>query len=106
MNKSFSEIKNMYDKLYSMECDIREMIRMNISKTLMNTSEDNKLVCNIALDTRDCFGLSTNDMIKIVAMWQHPSEGWIDFDVYGYGVKSFDEMTTEELMIIITELNK
>lgn len=105
MNKTLDEIKNAYNKLRNDEDDIREMIRMYLSKRLMDTSEGNKLECDIALDTKDCCGLSSLDMPWIIAMWQHPTEGCITFLTDTRRKRDFDDMDTEELMIIVDAID-
>lgn len=106
MNKTFDEIKTAYDEWVRKEDDIREMIRHFLSRKLMDTSEDNKLRCDIALDTHECFGLSSLNMPWVTSMWQHPTEGYITFDLDdGRGVRDFDELTTEDLVTIIERID-
>jgi hypothetical protein len=102
MNKTFEEIESYYNDLANMEQEVREMIRFFLSQRLMDTSEDNKLYRDIALDTHDCIGLSSLQMPWVTSMWQHPTEGYITFDIdEGRSERDFDELSTEELMIII-----
>lgn len=102
MNKTFEEIESYYNDLVDMEQEVREMIRFFLSRKLMDTSEDNKLECDIALETDDCFGLSSLNLPWVTSMWQHPTEGYITFDIDdGRSERDFDELSTEELMTII-----
>ena len=105
MNKTLDEIKAAYNEWSHDEDDIREMIRLYLSKRLMDTSEDNKLECDIVLETEDCCGLSSLDMPWIIAMWQHPTEGWITFLTDTRCERDFDDMDTEELIIIAEGLS-
>ena len=100
MNKSIDDILTAYNEWISREDEIREMIRLYLSRLLMDTSEDNKLKCEIPLDTHDCCGLSSLQMLWVTAMWQHPTEGWITFLIEDKSERDFDEMTTEELILI------
>lgn len=102
MNKTLDEIKNAYDEWVRKEDDLREMIRMRLSSILMNTNQDNKFRCDIALDTRECIGLSSLNLPWVTSMWQHPTEGYITFDIDdGRSVTDFDGLSTEELITII-----
>ncbi len=107
MNKTLDEIKTAYKKFSCDEDNLREMIRLRLSRMLMDTSEDNKLKCEIVLDTHECFGLSSLEMPWITSMWQEPTEGDIVFDIDdGRSVRYFDGLTTEELMLIINNLGE
>ena len=77
MNKSANEI-NVLAKTMN-EDDVRQMIRFYFSRHLMHTSETSQMKVSIAFESDETFGLSTNDMLRIVSIWQHPSEGIITF---------------------------
>ena len=104
MNKSFDEIQTAYNEMINKEDDIREMIRLHLSSLLIDTNEDNKFECDVALDTRDCCGLSSLEMPWVTAIWQHPTEGWITFVIDERSERDFDEMSTEELMQVVSAL--
>lgn len=57
--------------------------RDGISALLMDTCEENPLQVSITLDTDEDMGLSTNDKLHIIELYQHPSEGIIYFKFYG-----------------------
>lgn len=106
MNKTLGEITSAYNKWHSKEFDLREMMHNYLSALLANTSEDNPLKCCIVLVDEKAFGLSSNDMPTIEAIWQHPIEGWIVFNMQGDYQIDFDDMLTCDLMDILHELNK
>ena len=60
-----------------------EQVRNKISCYLMDTSEQNPMDVNIILETDEDMGLSDNDKLTIVKIWQHPTEGLIDYIIYG-----------------------
>lgn len=102
MNKTLDEIKTAYNECMQDEDDIREMIRLRLSRILMDNGQDNPMECEIALETDDCCGMSSLLMPWVTKMWQDECEGLIYFEIDGKGwPKEFDDMTTEELMIII-----
>lgn len=57
--------------------------RDGISALLMDTCEKNPLQVSIILDTDEDMGLSTNDKLHIIELYQHPSEGIIYFKFHG-----------------------
>lgn len=57
--------------------------RDGISALLMDTCEENPLQVSITLDTDEDMGLSSNDKLCIIELYQHPSEGIIYFKFYG-----------------------
>lgn len=50
---------------------------------LKNTSKENPLQVYITLETDEDMGLSTNDKLHIIELYQHPSEGIIYFKFRG-----------------------
>lgn len=75
MNKNAKEIEQMYN-------EVRQEIRDFISRILMDTNEDNKMECNLILDSPEDCGIS--DLYKpiIKFIWQVPTSGEIcvEFD--------------------------
>ena len=66
------------------EIDIVEEAMWNkISLRLMHTSKDKPMNVDIIIETNEDMGLSSNDQLRISKIWQHPTEGWIDFCFYG-----------------------
>jgi hypothetical protein len=99
MNKCPYDIKRLA-KIMS-EDDVREMIRFYFSRNLMDTSAENQIKVDIVLETDETFGLSTNDMLRIVSIWQHPSEGIITFVLNGGKELDFDDVDTSDLFNIM-----
>ena len=58
-------------------------LRDKLSALLMNTSEEHHLKVHIPLELEGTFGLSTNDMITVEEIWQHPTEGIIMLKLIG-----------------------
>ena len=73
-NKTAAEIKEMFEIL-------RESIRQNLSRHLMDTSEDNRMKLDFPLESGAC-GLSTLEMIWVDEIWQDPEEGiiWVKYE--------------------------
>lgn len=105
MNKTFEEIMTAYNERINRDDDIREMIRMYLSRLLMNTSEENKFVCEFPLDTHECCGLSSLQMPWVTAMWQDPAEGFITFIIDEKSKRDFDDMDIEELISVVKGVN-
>ena len=105
MNKTLDEINTAYNEWSHDEDDIREMIRMYLSRLLMDTSEENKLLCEFPLDTHECCGLSSLQMPWVTAMWQDPIEGIITFIIDEKSERDFDDMDIEELMSVVDGVN-
>lgn len=103
MNKCPLEIKRLA-KTMSDE-DVREMIRFYFSRNLMETSEDNQKEVDIIIEDDYTFGLSTNDMLRIVSIWQHPTEGIITFVLNGKIEIDFDDIETSTLLKIMTDFD-
>ena len=102
-NKCPDEIKKLAKTME--EDDVRQMIRFYFSRHLMFTSEDNQMKVDILLETDETFGLSTNDMLRIVSIWQHPSEGIITFVLNGGEEIDFDDIETSTLLNVMTEFD-
>lgn len=103
LNKSLAEIKSAYLSLLAEEDDVREMMRNWFSRNLMDTNENKKVECNICLEDEETFGLSSNDIPHVVGMWQYPTEGYIIFDMRGGYSLDFDELETDQLLVIMEE---
>jgi hypothetical protein len=58
-------------------------LRDKLSALLMDTSEEQHLKVYIPLELEGTFGLSTNDMIAVEEIWQHPTEGIIMLKLEG-----------------------
>jgi hypothetical protein len=58
-------------------------LRDKLSALLMDTSEEQHLEVYIPLELEGTFGLSTNDMIAVEEIWQHPTEGIIMLKLEG-----------------------
>lgn len=101
MNKCPIEIKRLA-KIMS-DDDVRQMIRFYFSRHLMDTSEDNQMKVDIIFETDDTFGLSTNNMLRIISMWQEPCEGIITFVLNSGEEIDFDDIETSTLFKIMTD---
>lgn len=88
----------------TMEHELREDLRHALSAILMDTSEENPLETDIVIGENSYCG-STLDLPRIISCWQHPTEGWIYFQIEGAGVPTdFDDMLTVDLIHIYEEL--
>ena len=58
-------------------------LRDKLSALLMDTNEECHMKVHIPLDLEGTFGLSTNDMITVEEIWQHPTEGIIMLKLEG-----------------------
>ena len=98
-NKSFQDIKQMYD-------DLLESIRHNLSLKLMDTSEDNPLEVYIPLEY-GIVGLSTLEMPTITKIYQHPSDGiiYVRFEEDDYDTE-LDSLYMEDVIQILKELEQ
>ena len=105
LNKNKKDINDAYSNLATDEDDVREMIRAFLSRNLMNTNESNHYKCKFPLDTEDCCGLSSLDMLWVTSMWQHPSEGYITFVIEEKSERDFDDMNTDELICILNAVD-
>ena len=80
-NKKREEIIAFYNEEYSKaETIMREMCRKYLSRLLMDTNEENKLVCEITIEPEGAFGMSSLEMPCIISAWQEPSDGTIWFE--------------------------
>jgi len=61
-----------------------QLFRNKVSALLMDTDEENHLIVDIPLEANENQGLSTNDMLRVKEIWQHPSEGIIMVKIDGY----------------------
>ena len=100
MNKSPKDIYDAYDRLEFAKREFRESARLFLSRLLMDTDEEHPIECDITLEPKGTFGLSSLEMPNLVRMWQDPVEGYIEFEIDGYTV-DFDGIGDEELIQII-----
>lgn len=81
-----------------------ENIRKELSNFLIDTSEDNPLICNIIVG--DSYGISDLERPTIINMFQIPGEGIICFNIEGYPEPlEFDDLELEDLVIILKYLH-
>ena len=104
MNKCLFDIKRLAKTMN--EDDVREMIRFYFSRHLMDTSAENQMKVNIVFETDETFGLSTNNMLRIISVWQHPSEGLITFVLDGGGEIDFDDVEISTLFKIMEDFDE
>ena len=67
----------------------------------MLTSESNPMDINFPMEFEGTFGLSTNNMLHTISIWQHPSEGYIVFELEGGISVDFDDVDTQCLIEFI-----
>ena len=103
MNKSPKDIYDAYDRLEFAKREFRESARLFLSRLLMDTDEDNPYKCDITLEPKGTMGLSSLEMPHLDAIWQHPTEGWITFEIDGYSC-DFEGIEDEELVQIINAI--
>lgn len=60
-----------------------QLFRNKVSALLMDTDEENHLNVYIPLELQENQGLSTNDMLTVEEIWQHPIEGIIMVKIKG-----------------------
>ena len=106
MNKSVSELKDLFLKLMKQEDELRESMRNYLSRTLMFNDEKNKLRCEICLEAPEAMGLSSLDMPWVDEMWQDSANGWISFKTDTGAIIDFDDLSTQEIMGIIEDLDR
>ena len=83
--------------------DDLEDIRREISNFLIDTSEDNPLICNIIIG--ESYGISDLERPTIISMFQIPGEGIICFNIEGYpDPLEFDDLEREDLIEILKYL--
>ncbi len=104
MNKCPIEIKRLAKTME--EDDVRQMIRFYFSRHLMFTSAESQMKVDIVLETDETFGLSTNDMLRIVSIWQEPCEGIITFVLNGGEEIDFDDIEISTLFKIMTDFDE
>jgi hypothetical protein len=105
LNKSKKEILDFYSSVRDCEDNVREMIRHFLSRNLMDTNENKHYKCEFPLDTKECCGLSSLDMLWVTSMWQHPSEGYITFVIEEKSQRDFDDMDTDELICVLQSVD-
>lgn len=66
-----------------MEEEKTRVFRNKISALLMDTDEEHHISVHIPLELEENQGLSTNDMLTVKEIWQHPSEGIIMIKIEG-----------------------
>ena len=84
----------------------REILRRKFSALLMHNDSDDPIKCNIKFDPEDAFGLSSNNLPKVIYIFQDPIEGIIYFGLDGDCTVEFDDIDSEILENIFTELLK
>lgn len=86
--------------------DIREELRHRISAILMDTSEENPRDCRITVGGESAMGLSSLELPRITACYQHPTEGiiYFVFDHDDLNPVEFDDMCTYDLITILEGL--
>lgn len=105
MNKNVDEINAMYQHCKDQNDILVEAIRQNLSRLLMDTNENNKIDCDIILES-EAMGLSDLEKTNIISAWQEPTEGTIWFNIYGYeGEINLDDIALEDQVIIVNELD-
>ena len=82
----------------------REILRKKFSALLMHNDSDDPIKCNIKFDPEDAFGLSSNP--EVIYIFQDPIEGIIYFGLDGDCTVEFDDIDSEILENIFTELLK
>ena len=90
----------MYEHCKEQNDILIEAIRQNLSRILMDTNENNKITCDIVLE-------SASDLKKtnIVSAWQEPTEGTIWFNIYGSDEEiNLDDIALDDQVIIVNEL--
>lgn len=79
------------------EESLREELRHALSPILMDTDEEHPMETDIVFDEEKY--PSSMEAPRIVKAWQHPTEGWIYFEIEGYPVPvNFDEFSTLNLV--------
>lgn len=65
-----------------------------LSALLMDTSEEQRMKCDICLETSEDCGISDLEKIHVTEIWQHPTEGIIMLMIEGFGeceLEDFEE---------------
>lgn len=82
---------------------VRQALRMKLSALLMDTSEDDPLICDIVIDSNSQ-GLSDALKPHIHAAYQQPTEGGIYF-VIDNTIADFDDIDIESAVEIYLKLS-
>jgi hypothetical protein len=106
MNKTAQEIKNSFLDLMKHEDELRGSMRNYLSRALMFNDENNKLECNICLDIPEAMGLSSLNMPWVDEVWQDTANGYINFKLDTGAIVDFDDLSTQELMGFIEDLER
>lgn len=104
------ESNNEYaKKIYSYLKDFNQILRNDVIKYLYcildNTTKENPYKQNIVLETKDIFGLSCLEMDCIEQLWKENGCLFYDIDYSNGKNRPIEELSTECLFIIFTELN-
>lgn len=105
LNRTPNEITKIFNNFVTTDENIRQMVRNYFSRQLMDTNEVEKMEVDIVVDVEDAMGLSSLELPNIVKIWQHPTEGWITFEIYGGWECDFDDWTTRELVQIMNDFD-
>jgi hypothetical protein len=71
---------------------LKERLRKEISKFLIDTDEQHPLKCNIIVEEDEVFGLSSLQLPRICELFQIPGEGIIYYKLEG--TNDFEEIET------------
>ena len=71
---------------------LKERLRKEISKFLIDTDEQHPLKCNIIVGEDEAFGLSSLQLPRICELFQAPGEGIIYYKLEG--TNDFEEIET------------
>ena len=106
MNKSVEEINEMYRKYNDQHEVLVEAIRQNLSRTLMDTNENDKIACCVVIEC-GAMGISDAEKTTIVSAWQEPAEGTIWFNIYGCDEEiNLDDIELEDQIRILNGIFK
>lgn len=67
------------------------VFRNKISALLIDTDEEHHISVHIPLELEENQGLSTNDMLIVKEIWQHPTEGIIMVKINGLEPQEIEE---------------
>ena len=71
---------------------LKEHLRREISKFLIDTDENHPLKCNVIIGEDEAFGLSSLQLPRICELFQIPGEGIIYYKLEG--TNDFEEIET------------
>ena len=71
---------------------LKEHLRKEISKFLIDTDENHPLKCNVIIGEDEAFGLSSLQLPRICELFQIPGEGIIYYKLEG--TNDFEEIET------------